>query len=590
VSRLPAARLACFLLLPLAAWPGLGYDTVRLPLALAAAALLCFGPAVRPGLVFVPLAGFVAYSFLRAAPGIPILQGGLAALAGTVGLSAYLAARTVADRRFVPWVLAALGAALGLAAPFGREAFEGNPNYAGVVAALLVPPLAALAGGEGGRLRAAALAGLAGAAFALVVSESRAGLLAAVLGLGVVGWLTQKRSGRRAAFFPAAVAVLLLAVPLLARTARFVSAERMATASVRTEIWKGAWRMTADRPWRGVGVAGFAAEFPPYRSPKEAAITYRDAGPGEYREVEDAHSTWLHVLAETGFPGLLFLLAALVLAGRAVVRGVRSPGAGPLEVGLAGLVAAFVLAATFNTLHARVSPWVLFWTAVGLIEGPAAASKAWPAVLAAILAMAPAAPLTAWGKVWHGEVSYWEGRNAADRDERVRLLKEAAWGFRGWEAQFLIGVEALAAGDLEEAEKRFEFVSHVRRHHGGAMVNWAVVRLRRGVPRPEVERFLLAIRTASPHYYATEFNLGNLAALDGRWNEARERFRAAQSLHPRHAGSAYGEGAAWIAEGKIDDALPALRRARELGMDVGVALRGDFPALSGEPRLGEFSW
>ena len=33
MSRLPALRLAAFLLLPLAAWPGLGYDSIRLPLA-----------------------------------------------------------------------------------------------------------------------------------------------------------------------------------------------------------------------------------------------------------------------------------------------------------------------------------------------------------------------------------------------------------------------------------------------------------------------------------------------------------------------------------------------------------------------------
>ena len=45
------------------------------------------------------------------------------------------------------------------------------------------------------------------------------------------------------------------------------------------------------------------------------------------------------------------------------------------------------------------------------------------------------------------------------------------------------------------------------------------------------------------------------------------------------------EAAAWLGEGKVEEARPALRRARELGMDVDAALRADYPALSADPRL-----
>ncbi len=72
----------------------------------------------------------------------------------------------------------------------------------------------------------------------------------------------------------------------------------------RIDIWQAAWQVFAEHPLGGVGLANFAWVSPQY-SPKAAYISsLREDGGGGV-----AHNSFLSVLAETGFVGLvLFLL------------------------------------------------------------------------------------------------------------------------------------------------------------------------------------------------------------------------------------------------------------------------------------------
>jgi O-antigen ligase len=77
--------------------------------------------------------------------------------------------------------------------------------------------------------------------------------------------------------------------------------------SYRARIWETAGHMLAARPLTGVGVGGFEKAYPEYATRPDDP--YRD---GTAR-VHHAHHVFVAIAAEAGLPGLLGLIAALVL-------------------------------------------------------------------------------------------------------------------------------------------------------------------------------------------------------------------------------------------------------------------------------------
>jgi tetratricopeptide (TPR) repeat protein len=333
--------------------------------------------------------------------------------------------------------------------------------------------------------------------------------------------------------------------------------------------------MAAERPLLGVGAGGFQASFPPYRSAEEARLSQRHAGRG-FREVEDAHSSWIQAFAEGGVPGVL---AWLILAGFVLFRAWR---AGPEGAGWAGAATAFLVAGLFNTLTAHAAHAVLFGLVLGLLDPPGPDPAPRPAIWTAAAALAVAALVTT-GRIPR-DLTYYQATDHPDPRVRLSLLEHEP----GWRARYQKAVDLDRAGRLAEAVDAYREVLRLRPFHGASLHNLAVVRLKAGAPRDEVEGLLARALEGAPNYYLTHFTLG-LRRLEERDQKgARAHFERAAWLNENHPASRYGIAESFLADGDIPGALPHLRRARELGVEVWAALRRDHASLLGDPRLEEF--
>jgi tetratricopeptide (TPR) repeat protein len=148
-------------------------------------------------------------------------------------------------------------------------------------------------------------------------------------------------------------------------------------------------------------------------------------------------------------------------------------------------------------------------------------------------------------------------------------------------------VDLERSGRSREAVAAYRDVLARRPYHGASLNNLAMSLLKSGEPA-EAERILARALEVAPHYYMVHFNLGLRRLEENKLKEARERFARAAWLNEKHPASRYEIAWTFLAEGDIPGALPHLRRARELGVDVAPALSADFPALAADPRFAEF--
>ncbi len=617
MDRFGAVVFSLLLLAPLAAAPGFGDDALRLPAVLALVTLLLAATALRAvrrrdsssrsdplltaALLFLGanvLSLAAAPSAWEAAPPLALLAAGVAVYAFARGGSLPLSYALDTG----PWVWAGLGLALAavgfvqVALGYPAVLAEGNANYSGTLAGMLLPVTAsaALAGPRGRRVFSASAA--AGLFLLLLAAGSRGGLVGAVAGCAVAGTVLVRRRVPRAGPAVAAALVLLVAVPLLLSGRRHFSAARAETATVRIGIWKGAAAMFANRPWLGAGAGGFAVRFPPYRDAEEFAISNRDAWP-DFKEVEDAHSSWVQVAAETGVPGLLTFLLVLYVAARLWrFYAKEAPDADRAAVlaGLGGGVAAYLAAGLFNTLTARVSHTVLFWAFLGLIElagharvrrrlGPArqsAVAVPLAAALAALLAAGMAGTL-AWM-----DFQFHAGMRTASAPERAARFEKALRVYpHFWTMRYELARAHAAMGDFLRSAAAYREVLEARPHQVAALNNAAVALLRTSGGEAEAERRLRHAIDVAPCFYLSHYNLGILEARRGRLPEARALLAEALRRNPRHARSSYSLGVTYLLEGETDRALEHFGRARESGFDVAEALREEHPAAATDSRF-----
>jgi O-antigen ligase len=224
----------------------------------------------------------------------------------------------------------------------------GDPNY---LAAGLVPAMVVAAGLVTVTRSAIGRWSLMGAlgllAVGLAATESRGGLLAAVVAISLAALIYRGRRGQ---------ILMLLAVAASVGAVWFTTSpgawHRVTSfnggGNGRSDIWRVAWEIGKDHPIAGVGLNNFMVVSPDY--------TRR---PGTLRNVQMivdhphvVHNVYLQLLAEVGVVGLgLYFVVVLALLASSWHAARRFDEIG--ETGLASLARA-VLIASVGTLAASV--------------------------------------------------------------------------------------------------------------------------------------------------------------------------------------------------------------------------------------------
>jgi O-antigen ligase len=100
--------------------------------------------------------------------------------------------------------------------------------------------------------------------------------------------------------------------------------ERDQSSEGRLYFWTLARRMAGDHPWTGVGFNAYSRAYDRY-----------DEDNGAYGEARAVHSTWFGMLAENGYPGLIILLAVIVVALRSTKVAARGAALSPDQLEMA---------------------------------------------------------------------------------------------------------------------------------------------------------------------------------------------------------------------------------------------------------------
>jgi len=202
-----------------------------------------------------------------------------------------------------------------------------NPNDLAAMTLLALSITAAvLATERPGWVRLCALAGIAVLPLLILMTQSRGGFI----GLCVFAALAVRgRRGRlRTTLALASLALALVAVAPSGVWTRVKGLSQVGenlglvdpegSAKARFEIWRVAVGIVGDHPWTGVGWGAYPlahAHYAPLSGADPSALGLRDT-----------HSTYLNVLAETGYPGLLLFLAMIWVAVREADRARRLCG------------------------------------------------------------------------------------------------------------------------------------------------------------------------------------------------------------------------------------------------------------------------
>ena len=268
-----------------------------------------------------------------------------------------------------------------------------NANRVAGLAVLFVPFALALTLAPAGRRRVTAsgiitrvimFASLLFFGSALLLTQSRAALLSALLAVILVSAL----AGRRGI-----VPIVLLGIVAVAALDVFGAGGLVDTFSVESQasaqdgvwrsvladrnvagrlvIWRRALHGIADEPLTGMGLAGFEQRS------QEPYAPMPDWEPDP--DVVHAHNLFLQTGLDLGLPGLAALLAIIGIAiweSVNIFTGTR-PGS-PARfwgIGAAGALAAFVLYNMLDAVTVGARPAVSYWFLLGLIAGAAVALR-----------------------------------------------------------------------------------------------------------------------------------------------------------------------------------------------------------------------
>lgn len=301
----------------------------------------------------------------------------------------------------------------------------------------------------------------------VVVSASRAGLVALVAGVVTALAIQWRRGGARdAATGPTrrfllaggggilvAFAAATLLVPFT-RARIFGSAEFAAPGlSDRPLIWRQAWRLVADRPVLGWGPSGFVDSVPG----RLDSEWYATVGRGVV--LDSPHSGYLQLILAGGVPLALIVVVGLAIAGRSLARTLARPASEP-ETGAS--VDRDLVTAASAALAVILVGLVTSFTSVSIIAIPALLVGGALAVPAGAGGTEPrksrrarrsvAATLALWtlglAVATSAELALSSAEQAAARGDVPAALDalDVARSLRPWDADVtLIGAEMLAA-------------------------------------------------------------------------------------------------------------------------------------------------
>jgi O-antigen ligase len=197
---------------------------------------------------------------------------------------------------------------------------------------------------------------LALGAMALVLTLSRSGVVASLLGLAVVFVLAPGAERRRSAALALAggalcglgVLVLYGSTSLLARFSSFAEVEQSGGVGTRAQLWHAAFALWRAHPWLGIGAGNFELEI-------------AKVGPAGVRT--HANSLYLQALVEGGVP---LFLATLATVGASIVAFVRGPFADPLVLGALAASAGLAVHQVFDFLVFYPKVGGMFWIVLAL--------------------------------------------------------------------------------------------------------------------------------------------------------------------------------------------------------------------------------
>ncbi|HET6317104.1 MAG TPA: O-antigen ligase family protein, partial [Chloroflexota bacterium] len=199
---------------------------------------------------------------------------------------------------------------------------------------------------------------------ALVLTFSRAGILAALLAMTIMAILSVARGHTRPAAY-LALATLAVPLALVWTAAADPGLDRRLTAGLdesgslspsRLDYWSAAWRMAIDHPLLGVGPDNYRWAFAAY-----SGVDVDNLG-------VHAHNQLLDTLASTGVFGLLALLLLLfTLLRTAASRLARSSDAvWPWRLALLGSLGAWLAHGLLDDFEHFWPASVAFWLIAGL--------------------------------------------------------------------------------------------------------------------------------------------------------------------------------------------------------------------------------
>lgn len=148
--------------------------------------------------------------------------------------------------------------------------------------------------------------------FALFAALSRGVMLCFIFFTAVEITLCRHTLQKKSIYQISAVVVLaLLTLYLLAQPAIQHRLYLLAHEKSRLVIWKGAWHLWQASPWYGLGIFNFKQYYPAFSLP------------GDGSNLEYVHNDFLQLLIETGVPGMVILLAIIVVCVKYLMRYLR---------------------------------------------------------------------------------------------------------------------------------------------------------------------------------------------------------------------------------------------------------------------------
>lgn len=320
------------------------------------------------------------------------------------------------------------------------------------------------------RQRALAVAAMACAGAYLLVNQSRSGLVALPLGLGLLAWLRWRDRG----WLPLAIAaagalggtLVHVALPkpaaVDATLARTELRRGTSTLAVRFEIAKGSTRLWAESPIWGLGPGQFAVHYPRVRSQEE--IDLSSHGRQFPTEVRTAHDDWLELLVDGGLLALGLFVAMLAALFRSQPDKTRLL---PLFV---LLLLMLVRAPLWNAPAAVLACWL-----VGVPRPALPAAARWQRPLALLLGLALLALGIPVLVANHLGAGYQHAVARGAPPPLADVAAAAAWmpGEPRWFE--ILTREKLATGDLQGAAVAGARAIQLRPHHPQLYLNLAEV-------------------------------------------------------------------------------------------------------------------